>query len=144
MLAMGRMRFPYVVADVDNGLGESQLEALWQSDVVVLVLRPDYTSVRNTRRLLDSFAEWGIGLEHVQLVINGYGGRRQLRLREAEKALGLKITHRIRSDPARVNGAINRGIPVPLYYPGAGVSRGIAALATSVNGRHHWQKKSAQ
>ncbi|MHC4180254.1 MAG: hypothetical protein ACYSWU_22340, partial [Planctomycetota bacterium] len=65
MLAMARVRFPYVVADLENHFGEEQAEALWQSDLVVLVVRLDYTSVRNTRRVLDNFLELGIGVERV-------------------------------------------------------------------------------
>ena len=57
---MARVRFPYVVADLDNAFGAEQVEALWQSDVILLVLRLDYTSVRNTRRVLDNLAELGV------------------------------------------------------------------------------------
>ena len=140
MLAMSRVRFPYVVADLESNFGEEQAEALWQSDLVVLVLRLDYTSVRNTRRVLDGFIELGIGVDHVVLAANGCGQRRQLRLRQAEEALGMKIAHRIPSDPARVNRAINRGVPVALYYPAAKVSRSIATLATRLNGRPREQE----
>ncbi|MHC4403145.1 MAG: AAA family ATPase [Planctomycetota bacterium] len=136
MLAMSRVRFPYVVVDVDNDFGEEQQEALWQADVIVLVLRLDYTSVRNTRRVLDNFVESGIGVENVQLVANGYGRRRQLRLRQAEEALGMKVTRRIPSDPGRANTAINRGIPVALYYPSARITRSIRALTADVNGEY--------
>jgi pilus assembly protein CpaE len=136
MLALGRMRFPYLVVDVDNSMGENQIETLWQSDVIVLVLRLDYTSVRNTRRVLDNFRELGIGTDRVQLVANSCGQRRQLRLGQAEKVLGMSISHRIPSDPARVNGAINRGMPVTMHYPSAAISKSISGLAISVNGRH--------
>ncbi|MHC4180576.1 MAG: hypothetical protein ACYSWU_24005, partial [Planctomycetota bacterium] len=60
----------------------------------------------------------------------------------AEEALGMKIAHCIPSDPARVNRAINRGVPVALYYPSATVSRSIATLTSGLNGRPREQEVS--
>ena len=135
-LAMARVRFPYVVVEIDNVFDDEQVEALWQSDVILMVLRLDYTSVRNTRRALDNLVELGIGLDHVRLVANGYRQRRQLRVRQAEQALDMKIMHYIPHDPARVNRALNKGVPVTLQWPSAKVSRSIVELGASVNGRH--------
>ncbi len=136
ILAMARVRFPYVLIDLNNAFDAEQIEALWQSDVIVMVLRLDYTSIRNARRALDHLEEQGIGLDRVQLVANRCGQARQLRPSQAEKALDRKIQHYIPNDPARVNGAINKGVPVVLQRPSAKVSRCIKDLATSVNGRH--------
>jgi pilus assembly protein CpaE len=133
-LAMARVRFPYVVVDVDGSFGDEQVEAIWQSDVIVLVLRLDFTSVRNTRRVMDTFVQLGIGLERVRLVVNGYGQRKQLSVRQAEEALGMRIEHSIPHDPATVNRAINRGTPVVSYRPSKQVSVTIRDLAASVNG----------
>ena len=46
-LALARRRFPYVVLDLENVLNEEQIEALWQADVTLMVIRLDYTSLRN-------------------------------------------------------------------------------------------------
>jgi pilus assembly protein CpaE len=134
-MAMARIRFPYVVADLDNGFGAEQVEALWQSDVIVLVMRLDYTSIRNTRRAMQNCAEMGLGVERVRLVVNGYGQRRQLTAGQVEDALGMKILHYIPNDPASVNQAINKGVPVVLHRPSAKVSKEILRVAASVNGR---------
>lgn len=134
-LAMARVRFPYVVVEVDNAFDGQQVEALWQSDVILMVLRLDYISVRNTRRAMDSLMESGIGLDHVRLVANAYRQRKQLRISQAERALDMKIMHYIPHDPARVNRAVNKGVPVVLQRPTAKVSRSIADLVAGVNGR---------
>lgn len=136
VLAMARVWFPYVVVEVDNAFDSEQVEALWQADVTLLVLRLDYTSVRNARRAMENLVELGIGLGSVRLVVNGYRQRNQLRISQAEKALDMKILHSIPNDPARVNRAINKGIPVVLQRPSAKVSRSIMDLVASVNGRH--------
>lgn len=134
-ISMARARFRYVVADLDNCIDEAQVEALWQSDVILLVLRLDYTSVRNTRRTMDSLEELGIGLQRVRLVVNGYRQRKQLRVSQAEAALGMQIVHYIPNDPASANRAINRGVPVVLYHPSAKISRSLMNLAAEVNGQ---------
>jgi pilus assembly protein CpaE len=134
-LAMGRVRFPYVVVEVDNAFGKEQVEALWQADAILLVLRLDYTSVRNARRAMDHLVELGIGLDQVQLVANGYRQRRQLRVSQAEQALDMRILHYVPNDPAQVNRAINKGVPVALHRPSCSVAKSIMELAASVNGR---------
>ncbi|HUT12990.1 MAG TPA: AAA family ATPase, partial [Thermoguttaceae bacterium] len=111
-LTMARVRFPYVVVDLDNALGDVQVEALLQSDVVLLVLRLDYTSLRNARRITDHLTSAGIGPDRIRAVVNGYRQPRQLGVGQAEEALGMKLPHCIPHDPARMNGAINKGIPV--------------------------------
>jgi pilus assembly protein CpaE len=134
-LALARVRYPYVVMDLDQHFGEPQVEALWQSDVIVLVMRLDYTSVRNTRRVLDNLVKLGLGTDRVRPIVNGYGQRRQLSVAQAETALGMKIVHYIPNDPAVVNQSVNKGVPVVLQYPRAKVSRRLHELAASVNGR---------
>jgi pilus assembly protein CpaE len=134
-LALARVRYPYIVMDLDQDFAEPQVEALWQSDVIVLVMRLDYTSVRNTRRVLDNFLKLGLGVDRVRVVVNNYGQRRQLGVAQAEAALGMKIAHYIPNDPAVVNQAVNKGVPLVLQFPRAKVSRRIQELAASVNGR---------
>jgi pilus assembly protein CpaE len=133
-LSMARARFPYVVADLDNAFGHEQVEALWQSDIILLVVRLDYTSVRNVRRVMDHLFALGIGVDRVELIVNAFRSPKQLRVYQAEKALGKKVLFRLPYDPASVNRAINNGRPVVLHRPYARISKGIKDLALAVNG----------
>jgi len=135
-LAMARVRFPYVVVDLDNALGDEQVEALLQADVVLLVLRLDYTSLRNARRITDHLTGLGIGPDRIEAVVNGYRQPRQLGVGQAEEALGMKLPHCIPHDPARMNQAINKGIPIVLHRPSVKISRNLRDLATDLNGHH--------
>src|SRR5262249_21724236 len=101
-----------------------------------LVLRLDFTSLRNARRTLDQLEQTGINREQVRLVINRYGQPKQLAISAAEQALGLKTFHFIPDDPKTINQATNAAIPAALNYPKAGVSKSITGLARSLNGRH--------
>jgi pilus assembly protein CpaE len=136
VLAMARRRFAYCVTDLDRTFAEEQVEALRQSEAVLLVLRLDYTAIRNARRALERMQEFGIATNRVCPVVNRYGERKQLSVGQAEDALELKIEHFIPDDPAQINGAINAGKPFVLERPSAKVSQKIAQLAASVNGHH--------
>jgi len=136
LLAMSRQKFPYVVVDLDNTYAEEQLETLWQSDIVLIVLRLDYTSLRNTRRLLDRLADLGISEERLRLVVNRYRQPKELRVAQAEEALGKKVFHFIPDDPRHVHAALNQGTPLVQYAPRSSVSRSLMNLAAQVNGRH--------
>ena len=133
-LALIRVRFPCVVVDMAGVLSAEQVEALWQADLILVVIRLDYTSVRNARRLIDAMAELGIGRDRMRLVVNGYGQRRQLELEQVEAAVGMKTHQRVPYDAAAVNLAVNNGTPVVLKSRFAKITRSIRALAYSVNG----------
>ena len=134
-LSMARERFPYVVVDLDNAFRAEQVEALWQSDVILLVLRPDYTSLRNVRRAMANFSRLGLDSNRLRVVVNRDGQRRQLSASQTEEALGMKPLHCIPDDPARANRAVNQGIPLVLQHPHTKIARSIKNLAMSVNGR---------
>jgi pilus assembly protein CpaE len=138
-LALARSSFPFVVMDMNNAFDEEQVEALWQADEVLLALRLDYTSLRNARRIMNHLQETGMGLERVRVVVNRQGEAKQLRPAQAEEALGIKITHYVPDDPARVNEAINAGVPVVVLRPSAKVARSILELAARIGERSSQQ-----
>jgi Flp pilus assembly CpaE family ATPase len=109
-------------------------QALFQSDVIVLVLRLDFTSLRQASRILAYLKRLGIARENVRLVANRYRQARELRPAELEKAIGMKIEHYIRDDSSSINLASNKGVPVVLERPNCKPSRSLYDLAVSVNG----------
>jgi pilus assembly protein CpaE len=136
-LTLGRTLFPYVVADLDHSFREEQSQFLRQADVILLVLRLDFNALRHTQRALDYLRDLGISPERVRLVVNRYGQPKEVPCAKAEQALGVKIFHYVPDDPKTVNRANNNGVPAVLESPRARVSRNIARLAASVNGRHN-------
>ncbi len=103
-----------------------------QADVVMLVLRLDFISLRNTKRTLDFFQESGISRERVQLVVNRCGQPGEIWGAQAEQSLGIKIQHSVPDDAKTVNRAINNGIPVVLQSPSAKISKALVELANSL------------
>ena len=135
-LNLARMLFPYVVIDLDRSYGPEQVQALRLADVVLVVLRLDFTCLRNTHGTLEYLEQLGINKERVSLVVNRHGQAKEIPAAKAEEALGLKIAHYIPEDPTTVNRANNNGVPIVLESPSAKVSRSLTNLAHSVNGRH--------
>jgi pilus assembly protein CpaE len=136
--------FPYVVVDLDHSFHAVQLQALRKADVILLVLRLDFASLRNARRCLEHLEGLGIAKELVRLVVNRYKQPKEVSVSEAEEALGVKFFHFIPDDPWTVNRANNNGTPVVLEAPSAKVSKSITRLAISINGQHKAQSGPQQ
>jgi pilus assembly protein CpaE len=136
VLNLARVVFPYVVADVDHGYSDVQSQVVRQADVLLMVLRLDFSALRNTRKALDYFEHLGVDKNRVRLVVNRYGQPKEVPAAKAEEALGAKIFHYVPDDPRSVNRANNNGVPVVLETPSAKVSRSMTRLAMSINGAH--------
>ncbi len=134
-LALAKSSFPYVVVDLDHSFRPEQVEVLREADVVLLVLRLDFASLRNVRRALDHVERLGVASDRIRLVVNRYGQPKEIPVSKAEEALGQKVFHCVPDDPRSVNRANNNGVPVVLESPRAAVSRSVTKLATEVNGR---------
>jgi pilus assembly protein CpaE len=134
-LVLGRALFPYVVVDLDHTFREEQGQVLRQADVVLLVMRLEFTALRNTQRALDYLGRLGLARDRVRVVVNRYGQPKEVPPAKAEEALGVKVFHYIPDDPKTINRANNNGMPVVLESPSAKVSRSLAQLAQTINGR---------
>ena len=135
-VSLARDLFPYVVADLDYGFRGEAAQVLRVADVVLLVLRLDFSALRHTQRALEYLNHLGVGPERVRLVANCYGRPKEVPAGKAEEALGVKIFHYVPDDPKTVNRANNSGVPLVIESPWAKVSRSLSALAHGINGRH--------
>jgi pilus assembly protein CpaE len=135
-LSLGRALFPYVVVDLDHSFRDEQVQVLRQADQILIVIRLDFTSLRNARRTLDYIDQAGIPRNRVAVVVNRYGQPKEIPIGKAEEALGCKVLHCIPDDPKTINRANNNGIPAVLESPSAKVSKSVTRLAMSINGRH--------
>jgi len=138
-LSLARNLFPYIVLDLDHSFRPEQTQVLRVADVIVLVFRLEFTSLRNTRRTIDHLEQVGVSRDRFRLVVNRYGQSQEVPASKAEEALGMKIHHYVPDDPKTIIRANNNGVPVVIESPSAKVSKSVYNLAVSVNG----QKKSS-
>lgn len=132
VLSLAVRHFPFVVVDLDHTFRPEQQAAMRQADILVLVMRLDFISLRNMRRTLDFFQELGIVRERVRIVANRCGQPGEITAAQAEGSLGLKIAHFIPEDQRAVTRASNNGVPVVLESPSAKVSRALVELAANL------------
>lgn len=125
----------YIVVDMSHSFLETMAPMLMQADQIVLVLRLDFTSLRNTRRVWEYLEQNGIPRDRILVVANRYGRPGELSASDAQTALGIEIAHYVIDAPKHVNRANNQGIPVVKYAPSAKVSRQITELALSLKVR---------
>jgi pilus assembly protein CpaE len=135
-LTLARTLFPFVVLDLDHSFGPEQELVLRQADIILLVLRLDFTCLRNTQRVFEYLDQLGVDRGRVRVVVNRYGQAKEVPAGKAEEALGVKVHHYVPDDTKTVNRANNSGVPVVLESPSAKVAKSLTALAASVNGRH--------
>jgi pilus assembly protein CpaE len=136
-IELARASFPYVIVDLDHSFRPEQAEVLRRSDLVLLVIRLDFASLRNARRTLEYLDRLGVGRERLRLVVNRHGQPKEIAAVKAEEALGMKLFHLVPDDPKAVNRANNNGVPVVIENPRAFVSKSLVKLAAGVNGRVH-------
>ena len=134
-LNLAKALFPYVLIDLDHSFRPEQTEVLRQADLILLVLRLDFLSLRNARRTLEYIERLGISRDRLRLVVNRYGQPKEVPAAKVEEILGLKVFHYVPDDPKAVNRANNNGVPVVLEAPRASVSKSVTKLAHGVNGR---------
>jgi pilus assembly protein CpaE len=133
-IGMARSRFRYVVVDLDSPYQPEQSQAVLQSDVLLVVIRMDFPSVRQAQQLLMLLDELEVDRQQIHLVAGRYGRAKELKVKDVEATLGLQIRYFVPDDSRSVNRANNRGIPVVLDSPRATISRKLMDISQSVNG----------
>jgi pilus assembly protein CpaE len=136
ILNLARAVFPYLLIDLDHTFRSEQVDAVLQADIILLVFRLDFASLRNARRTMQHLEQLGIERDRLRLVVNRYGQPKEVPYAKAEEALGLKIFHYVPDDPKSINRANNNGVPVVTESPSTSVAKSVTKLAISVNGRH--------
>jgi pilus assembly protein CpaE len=129
-----RTAFKYSVLALDSRLSPLELEAMRLSDEIALVVRPDVPAVRRAQWALAAAVEQGIPHGRFKLVLNRWGQRGQLSLKQIQSSLNLKALQFIPNDPKKVNKAANHGQLLHEVSSLGTISRRFAALASSLNG----------
>jgi pilus assembly protein CpaE len=128
-LSLARAMAPEVVVDLEDCFHGEQVEVLRQATGVLVVCRLDFTSLRNTRRILDHFTRLEIQRSRVKVVVNQHGRHGELPVDLAEDALNEKIVSFIPHHPKAVHGANNAGVPLAVSDRDAKVVKSIMELA---------------
>ena len=137
-----------IVVDAWPWLHDTTLSFLDQSDMVVVLLSLEITSIKDSRQFLAVVEQLGYPPSKVQLLLNRSDAAYGIRAQDAERSIGRRIEHTVVSDGRTVVTSLNRGQPFVLASPQAKVSQDVLRLAKSLiaaptavgvaagNGRH--------
>ncbi|MFQ5731514.1 MAG: CpaE family protein [Planctomycetaceae bacterium] len=131
VVELARKSFPFVVVDLEDFFHREQLRVLQLSDLVFVVLRLDFSALRNTRRALEYLGQAGIERDRIRLVASQQGRSRELSPSQVEEALSLKIAHYIPDDPKTALQTINLGRPAVIEAPKSKLARAVRKIAVS-------------
>lgn len=132
ILVLARSFFDFTVVDLEDCFHVEQVQAVRSVDELFIVLRLDFASLRNTRRILEEIDRLGVPRSRIRLVANRSGQPSELPIAKAEEALGMRVIFRIPEDPKVMNLASNTGLPAVMQQPTAKASRHLTELAHAI------------
>jgi pilus assembly protein CpaE len=124
--------FTDVVADFDAFSHKDFTSILQQCTSILLLVRLDFSGLRNARRALACLERSGVEQGNVWLVAARTGRSKEISASQVESALGMKIRASIPEDPHAANMSLNCGVPVLLETPNSALSKAIVSLAAAL------------
>ncbi len=136
VLAELRSTFETVIADTTSQLSEITLEALENSDHIVLVTDFSVTSVKNTRLIMSVIGVLQVDPERILVVANHRdapisGGMDKARI---EDFLRHPVAAEIPYDAAAIGGSVSAGVPVVIAGHSSPATAAFERLATALTG----------
>jgi pilus assembly protein CpaE len=118
----------YVVIDTPSYFDDKVLNLIELSDDVLLVAGMDIPNIKNVKIGLQTMRLLNTPMSKIHLVLNRANSKVKLDVSEVERTLQVKAESLVPSDVV-VPQSVNKGTPVVLDAPKAGVSRALEQLA---------------
>jgi pilus assembly protein CpaE len=129
LLQLVEAHYEMVVLDVDHALSPLTIKALNMCDVVFLVMENLLPYVRDAKRLVRQLRALGYDDTKIRIIVNRYEKNGTIDIAEIEKAVGLKVSHTIRSSFSDVAQAINMGVPITEVNPNNAIVQVLRDIA---------------
>src|SRR5207253_600267 len=124
----------FVVVDTWPSYTEMVLTMLDVSDVVLVPMTLEITSLKNVRVFMEIAGKLGYDENKVQLVANRNDSSGGIKASDVEASLARKIPHTIVSDGRALVLAVNRGVPFVISHKDSQVAKDIFTLAEKLSG----------
>jgi pilus assembly protein CpaE len=122
----------YIVCDLDRCLSHLTFTIAKSLDHLYCVMRPDFISLRRTRRLLEFLDSSGIARDRVHIIVNRTGNAGEIAAAQIADVLKVSEVQQFPEDPKPVLRSINNGEPLVIRQPSSKLSRKLAALAAGI------------
>jgi pilus assembly protein CpaE len=125
---------PNVVADLGSQLDERVVKSMEAADDVVVVVTPDFPTLKATHSFFEYLNENGSRMPEPTIVVNEIYALQTLTPGDIENALGRRVAIRIPYDPLLYLRAANQGTPVFAAAPTSAPARRYDQLAAILLG----------
>ncbi len=129
-----RENFEWVVLDPQHTFDAITLQALDQSDEILLVLTLDIPAIRSTQRALEIFDRLGYPRKKIRIIVNRWSQQIDLDLRQVEKFLGEPVVGFIPSDYQTAVSSINLGRPLVQSDSTSKIAQEIKRITRTIAG----------
>ncbi len=124
----GQNLYRWLILDLGDVLDEVTLKAVEEADLMILVVQLTVPSLRDAKKILETFQLLEIDPGKIKVVANGYSSAVSIDPKEAEKFLGQPIMAALRFDHEAVIRSFNEGQPLVELLPGHKLSNEISQL----------------
>jgi pilus assembly protein CpaE len=131
LLDIAASEYEYVVVDLPQAWALWTHAVLSHSNIIVFVTQLTVPALRQGRRLLETLRQEGLDNVPIVTVVNRYERslfKRDIRIKEAEKALGRPIDIFVDNDYKTVSQALNQGVPFGQIRGGEKIEKQIREL----------------
>ena len=134
-LSLLKRVYNVVIIDTPTVVTDMVLAYFDASDVIIGLVTADWTAVRNTRLMAQTFDAIGYPMERVCYVLNRAGAPGAIDPRVVIEQLGRVPDFTLPSDGRLVVDANNQGVPFVLVEPRAPISLDVVRIATALTSR---------
>ena len=131
-LSLLKRVYNVVIIDTPTSVSDMVLAFFDNSDVILHLVTSDWTTLRNTRLMAQTFQAMGYPPERIRYILNRSDARGGIEPAMLAEQLGRVPESQLVSDGRLVVDANNQGIPFVLAEPNAPVSQDIVRLATAL------------
>lgn len=124
--------FSYVVVDTPHNFGSKTLEVLELSDHIIMVVVPNFSSIRAAKRTLGVFKQLGYPRDKVRVVVNRVGKKDSVKVDDVEKTLRYPVSWVVPNNYPVAIDAVNSGVPLINHKGGSNVAKSILELANDI------------
>lgn len=125
----------FIVVDAGSQFYDSVLSILERSDIVLLVLSPEFASVKSALDAIRIFEEIGIASEKIVLIVNQIFPSHRMLPDKISQVLGNRPLIEIPYDSSAIIQSINLGKPLIMTAPKSVISRAFFGLAKKLNSK---------
>ncbi len=131
LLRLLKANYDYVVVDTAPSFDEQVLQAIDDSDELLVVTTLDVPTLKNVKIASETLDLLNFPVERRRLVLNRADEQVGLSVTEVESTLGMKVMASIPASP-QVANATNTGAPIVAGSPRHPASKAIISLASSL------------